>query len=420
MTPDERAARLHLTDAAESLRVASERLCDWLEATGQDVAGNGHVASADEAAGSFREAPTAPVSSSPPPIPLGAVVGYHEWTGDAWAHRLVHAPNGEARCVSPDDDLHFALTALYHARREAEEAVAAALAAHEETRDWRTRLEWARDAVQSIDSVLGDAKLPNVAEHGGDLVVHVRGVVETLRDAERERDEARRELAEKEQQMADALAPFGYEFMDPPDGGDVPFGVQIARMGSALVEARRELAAERTPRTETPDVDTQRFIVAEWLRGGGVPDAKLTPSLWWCAQRGGLTFAPPSANPLGFVGGRAGGDSTGTPWNAAGLGVRAPNSEGATMPSPAPASAPRRWWVALAMDGTPLAVMSHVPTPEEWQPMWQRVVPVLEARVTREMVDRVEGIVRTARGTNRTSEHWAYEIVRALGLTVEE
>lgn len=99
--------------------------------------------------------------------------------------------------------------------------------------------------------------------------------------------------------------------------------------------------------------------------------------------------------------------------------------------SPAPASAPRRWWLVVDRDGYPVYAYSserlaveqaqedneNVPRPA-FTPY--SVVPVIEARVTRETVERVEGIVRKARGTNRTSEHWAYEIVRALGLTVEE
>lgn len=104
MTPDARA------------QVAREVLTELAEAMGAEGNGGGGRVLR------FRDEQFPPPSPVPPPIPLGAVVGYHEWTGDAWAHRLVHAPNGEARCVSPDDDLHFALTALYHARREAEEA----------------------------------------------------------------------------------------------------------------------------------------------------------------------------------------------------------------------------------------------------------------------------------------------------------
>lgn len=310
-------------DLLADLRTASELSDLAPEATGQDVAGNGHVASADEAAGSFREAPTAPVSSSPPPIPLGAVV---EVEGDEDApYRRVEggwATHDGKGVTFFDDGWAVLISALYHARREAGEHKRAADHWQEDAKRYAANAEWWRN-----------------------------------RDAQtmRERDEARRALAERK---------------------------SASELVQLCVNCLHEHSDHAADGCDIGQCDCPQFY----------------------ATHGEYLAAANQAN-------------------AAGLGQRDPNSEeGAAKSgaSPAPASAPRRWWVALAMDGTPLAVLSHVPTPEEWQPMWQRVVPVLEARVTREMVDRVEGIVRTARGTNRTSEHWAYEIVRALGLTVEE
>lgn len=286
MTPDERAARLHLTDAAAALRTASERLCDWLEATGQDVAGNGHVASADEAAGSFRGAPTAPVSSSPPPIPLGAVV---EVAGDefapfvrvdgGWKDRL-----GDVWCDGSGTSRAPVYAALYHARREREEAT--------QERD---------RALERAARALDDAAM-----------------------TQRERDEARRALAAKQDQ---------------------------------------------------------------------------------------------------------------------GLGASAPNSEGQGPmiptdgpPSPAPASAPRRWWLVVDRDGYPVYACSserlaveraqedneNVPRPA-FTPY--SVVPVVEARVTRETVEEIAATLTSSlditpsRSIGRTV---ARLVAKRIGLTVEE
>mgnify|MGYP000078228897 CR=1 FL=1 len=56
--------RTHLRESVEALRDAAQRVAEALgETAGQDAAGNGSVASADEATGSFREAPTAPAPS---------------------------------------------------------------------------------------------------------------------------------------------------------------------------------------------------------------------------------------------------------------------------------------------------------------------------------------------------------------------
>lgn len=64
-------------------------------------------------------------------------------------------------------------SALDAAERERDEAV-----------EWRTRLEWARDAVQSIDATLADAKLPNLLRDGGRLQDHVATVVQRIAELE--------------------------------------------------------------------------------------------------------------------------------------------------------------------------------------------------------------------------------------------
>jgi hypothetical protein len=44
-----------------------------------------------------------------------------------------------------------------------------------------------------------------------------------------------------ESALAEALSPFGNEFLDPPDGGNVTITEQVRRMSDALVAAREAL-----------------------------------------------------------------------------------------------------------------------------------------------------------------------------------
>ena len=53
-------------------------------------------------------------------------------------------------------------------------------------------------------------------------------------------------------------------------------------------------------------------------------------------------------------------------------------SGGEGLPAPA-APDTRRWWVATALDGTPVAVIDHEPNAREWRNIWQNVEPVVPA-----------------------------------------
>lgn len=64
-------------------------------------------------------------------------------------------------------------------------------------------------------------------------------------------------LADTEAAMLTALSPFGVEFVDPPDGGDVSPAEQLQRMANALVDARADNARLRE--------DAARLVRAENL-----------------------------------------------------------------------------------------------------------------------------------------------------------
>lgn len=87
------------------------------------------------------------------------------------------------------DEILGLRAALAEAERERDVFKAGVVSAHAEVNEWRDRLEWTRSAVQSIDALLRDAKLPNVLTNGGDIVEHVRSLVSLL--AEREKDTQR-------------------------------------------------------------------------------------------------------------------------------------------------------------------------------------------------------------------------------------
>lgn len=278
-------------------------------------------------------------------IPLGAVV---EVAGTRWT--LGTADDDEEWCtedgaVTRTHDHDAALSALYHARREAEES-----------RERIAELEEERNALGATADEAERMLAEWAAKCGA---------------AERERDEARRALAAKQDQGLGASAPNseGQGPMIPTDGPPSP--------------------APSAPRR-------CRFVEADG-----------TPSELY--EWGAKSPAPASA-PCGHTN---------------------------TSPSPdsshARVSAPRRWWLVVDCEGTPREAFewderriadadaaAYGRTGDPYAP--HAVVPVIEARVTRETVERVAAAVNSQTGALDwpTATRCARAVLRALGYTIQE
>lgn len=109
--------REQLRERVESAGRELLRLAATLAGAGQDVAGNGHVASADEATGPLREAPTAPAPSPSAPRRWWLVV-------DAIGNAACGRTESGAHAFAGDDEVvpvveASALEAAEHERRQA-------------------------------------------------------------------------------------------------------------------------------------------------------------------------------------------------------------------------------------------------------------------------------------------------------------
>lgn len=295
---------------------------------------------------------------TPPPIPLGAVV---EVDDDPWSPYTRTAGawlgNDGVRWDDGDDENTSPLvSALYHARREAEEHKRAADHWQEDAKRYAANAGWWRsrdaqtmrerdEARQRVVSLHNDALRcipadwkPHYGRNWGDVG---NILAEYVSDLQRERDEARR----------------------------------------ALDDVRLELVDENFT-AEQRAMHALRVIQAATSQGLGPNEPE---------QRASVRAEPAD-------------------------------------PSPAPASAPRRWWLLVDCDETPRAAYEwderHVAdadaagynrSDDTFAPY--TVIPVLEARVTREQYEALWHDFLGYRGQLKEAFGAA---LTALGLTVED
>lgn len=363
MPPNGDMARTHLITAADSLRVASERLCDYVEATMGDI---NSAPNADT--GGARSVPTQP------PIPRGAVVEVEGrvWTRteDGWddGHEFEYATWQVGRT----------LTALYHARREREEARERIAELEAQRREWPSQEVRVLTAERDVTR-----HQLRVAQERGALTVARLTARKNRRLAKmaEQRDEARARVAELEQERAEAngrlVAAQG--MARDARASAAQMRAHLDNANAARDAARRELAAVKDQGLGASAISSRQAPNSEELDCGS---AVASPA--------------PASAPL----------SDPAPLSGAG--------------NPADSGKPRRWWLNEYPHGMGYAHDTRGVADSEASSNRIACVPVIEARVTRETVAKVEGIVREARGTSRTSEHWAYEILRSLGFTITE